>query len=120
MREIPDKLDADVMLASHHGSATANGEAYLQNVSPAHVVVSSETPSWSDDNPDIAALKRIGEEADNVYWTGDREYHGTVTFTLNNEEIDSDEHIDTELDTDSNPPDANSIAERVDELKNDS
>jgi competence protein ComEC len=107
---VTQQLDATVMQASHHGAATANGETYLETVSPSYVVVSSEYPDIPRQNPDKEALRRIRNETTDVYWTADGNYHGTIEFTLNNSEIDPDKNIDTEYDR---PAEVNKIIQEL-------
>jgi len=95
-------LDSDIMKASHHGSNRGNSREFLEAVNPSQVVISSRVPSSEDGSPDVEAIQRIDDHTPaNITWTGDGEYHGNVTFIIEEGEISTE----TEFEASSEPED---------------
>ena len=70
-------LSADVLKAAHHGSRTANTEAFLERVNPEYVVIScGEGNSYG--HPHAEVLNRIREMGIKVFRTDEE---GTVVAT---------------------------------------
>ena len=89
-------LDATILQASHHGSASGNSEMYLDATDPSYVIISSESPDIGD-NPDAKTLGRISNHTTaKVGWTADGEHHGTITFNIAKEKV-TDEQFETEF-----------------------
>lgn len=76
-------LSADVFKAAHHGSRTANTEAFLQAVDPAYVVIScGEDNSYG--HPHAEVLNRLREMGVQVFRTDEQ---GTVVAYSDGETI---------------------------------
>ena len=70
-------LSADVLKAAHHGSRTANTEAFLERVNPEYVVIScGEGNSYG--HPHAEVLNRLREMGIKVFRTDEE---GTVVAT---------------------------------------
>ena len=76
-------LSADVFKAAHHGSSTANTEAFLEQVNPEYVVISSgEGNSYG--HPHAEVLNRLREMGIKVFRTDEE---GTITATSDGSSI---------------------------------
>lgn len=74
MVESGEVLQADVLKAAHHGSRTANTEAFLDAVDPSYVVIScGEDNSYG--HPHAEVLNRLREKGISIFRTDDQ---GTV------------------------------------------
>lgn len=76
-------LSADVFKAAHHGSRTANTEAFLERVDPGYVVIScGEGNSYG--HPHAEVLNRLREMGIKVFRTDEE---GTITATSDGSSI---------------------------------
>lgn len=76
-------LSADVFKAAHHGSRTANTEAFLERVDPGYVVIScGEGNSYG--HPHAEVLNRLREMGIKVFRTDEE---GTITATSDGSRI---------------------------------
>lgn len=71
--EWADELDADVYQAGHHGGATSSTRPFMDAVSPAIAVISSDADSA--EYPADEVFERFAESDIETYWTG---VHGNV------------------------------------------
>jgi competence protein ComEC len=77
------QLDATVLKAGHHGSATSTSGALLDVVTPEAVVVSSAYDSQYG-HPDEATLGRLAQRSIPTYWTGT---HGNTVLVSDGQGI---------------------------------
>jgi competence protein ComEC len=75
-------LDASLLLAAHHGSATSNSSLFLQTISPQHLIVSAG-PYKSQHFPGPALSGRCEKLGITILHTATS---GTVTVTSTGEE----------------------------------
>ena len=76
-------LSADVFKAAHHGSSTANTEAFLEQVNPEYVVIScGEGNSYG--HPHAEVMNRLRELGIQVFRTDEQ---GTVVATSDGSSI---------------------------------
>ncbi|SEV92509.1 lamin tail domain-containing protein [Halobacterium jilantaiense] len=77
--EYGDGLNATVLSAGHHGSASSSGATFLDAATPRVAVVSSAYDSQYG-HPHEAVLSRLAERGVRTYWTAT---HGAVRVTSN-------------------------------------
>ncbi|THE66251.1 MBL fold metallo-hydrolase [Salinadaptatus halalkaliphilus] len=77
-----DDLEAKAYQAGHHGSSTSSTESFLEHVSPAAVVVSSDHDSQYG-HPHDEVLERFTDRGVETYWTG---VHGDVVVRTDGQE----------------------------------
>ncbi|UPM43167.1 ComEC/Rec2 family competence protein [Halocatena salina] len=93
-------LNTNILFLGHHGSKNSTGEKFLNEVDPAHVVISSgldnnyTSKNQYDGHPHDETLKRLHEREIDVHWTA---VHGTVDTTVEEENITLDH--DTTIET---------------------
>jgi len=78
-----DKLQATVLKAGHHGSASSTGEQLLDAVDPEVVIISSAYDSQYG-HPDPEVLERLAERSIPAYWTAT---HGDIVLISNGQAI---------------------------------
>jgi competence protein ComEC len=78
-----DELNATVLAAGHHGSATSTGDELLHAVSPEMVVISSAYDSPYG-HPHNETLRRLADSLVPTYWTG---VHGDVVVTSDGDAV---------------------------------
>jgi len=83
VREYGRELNATVLKAGHHGSASSTSAALLDAASPQAVVISSAYESQYG-HPSEAVLDRLGERSIPAYWTAT---HGTVVLVSDGREV---------------------------------
>lgn len=99
-------IDADILLAGHHGSGHATSKEFLDRVDPETVIMSSglnntyTSENEHDGHPHDATLKRLHDHDVAVYWTA---AHGTTRTDL-------DKTLFTEQTTDLDTTDAADLA----------
>lgn len=76
-------LEADVMLANHHGSKGSNSRTWLEAIAPDHIVI-----SCGEDNPyghpGESVLGRVAQTNANLYRT---DQAGTIIFTSDGQDV---------------------------------
>lgn len=86
-------LNTDILFLGHHGSKNSTGETFLNEVDPAHVVISSgldnnyTSKNQYDGHPHDETLKRLHEREIDVHWTA---IHGTIDTAIEEENITLD------------------------------
>jgi competence protein ComEC len=81
--EYGQRLNATVLKAGHHGSASSTSGQLLDAVGPEAVVVSSAYDSQHG-HPNEEVLRRLAERSIPTYWTAT---HGNVVFGSDGEEV---------------------------------
>lgn len=78
-------LNADILFIGRHGSKHGTGERFLDQVDPAHVVISSSlannhtSENQYDGHPHDETLERLHDNGVAVYWTA---VHGTIRIIV--------------------------------------
>ncbi len=78
---MPDKLAADVLIASHHGSKTSSSEPFLAAVQPEIILIPADSPNRFH-FPHKVVLERYQAMAAKYYVTGEK---GALAIKFNNE-----------------------------------
>jgi competence protein ComEC len=78
-----DQLQATVLKAGHHGSASSTSGQLLDAVNPEVVIISSAYESQYG-HPDPAVLKRLADRSIPAYWTA---AHGDIVLVSNGEAV---------------------------------
>jgi len=86
-------LDVDILKVSHHGSRTANTEAFITAVAPEYAVVMVEEGN-SYGLPDEDVIERLQKHNANIYTTME---HGDIKLVINDGEYEFDFSYDHEV-----------------------
>ncbi len=107
-------LDADAYQAGHHGSSTSSTAPFVDHVSPAVAIVSSDYDSQYG-HPHDEILEAFADRGIETYWTG---VHGDIVLTTDGQhsEIETEHEFssDPTVLADEKPADTDSIAPPID------